>query len=406
MVDVFISFKNSHQGKLTPDQFMAADLFNGLKEQGIKAFFSNSSLSEKGESEFKQAIDNALSEAKVLILVGTKKEFVTSKWVQYEWDTFQQEIMGERKQDGKIFTYLDGMSVSDLPIGLRQYQSFTTQTPLATIVEYIKNALRSCSCEKSKGSFVEGVFAYYGINQKIDYKKAFDILSCYNTDATALYLLGQIHYYGDISDKDLEKAMNLYSTSAEQGNIIAGYKLAECYKKGLGSEVDFAKHDEIKSKLIVEYNKYINTINDPHYEYSNNLVYLGETDKNKITKEAILAMEIKTILDLLGIKVELFDVSIDSESKKKRIEEIRVEKNMFIFSTLKNINDGRMETIWKNIFEKKEMSPKSMITYISKIQVHDIPAYLRRAPFIMRDETCMRKIVDFFMRGKEDDRPQ
>lgn len=401
MVDVFISFKNSFQGEPTRDQAMAKALYNSLKAENISVFFSNNTLSEQGISEYKNSIDAALTDAKILVLVGTNKDFITSKWVQYEWNTFMQEILSERKTDGKIFTYLEDMPIYDLPIGLRSLQSFSThQNSLENIVSYIKNSLGTHAGECVKGELCDGIFAYYGINQKIDYKKAFDILMQYPDDATALYLLARIYYYGDLAEKDLKKAIELYTKAYEKGSTIAGYKLAESHKRGVGVDINFPKHDEIKMKLAVDYSALLKTINKTDFEYTNNLVFIGKTNKNHITKEAVLAIEIRNVLSLLGIEVELFDVDIGNEEKVKRIDEIHDERNMFIFSSLRNVNDNRMEIIWKSMFVKYELSAKLAVTHISEIQIHDIPSYLRKTPFIVRDATSMSKIASFFMRGK------
>lgn len=402
MIEVFISFKNSYQGQPTRDSLMAESLYKKLKAEGVNVFFSNNTLSETGVSEFKNAIDAALADAKILVLVGTNKEHITSKWVQYEWNTFMQEILSDRKHDGKIFTYLEDMPVSDLPISLRSLQSFSTQDSPESIVAYIKNSLGCVVREIPKKELFEGVFAYYGIRQKIDYKKAFDILSGFKDDGTALYLLGQIYYYGNIAEKDLTEAVRLYTKSTDMGNIVAGYKLAESYKRGLGVDIDFAKHDEIKAKLAAEYTERMKTLNKSGFEYVNNLVYIGKTSKNHITKESMLALEIRGVLEMLGIDAELFDVDINNQEKVGRVEEIHDERNMFIFSTLRNVNDSRMETIWKSMFVNYELSTKTAVTHISEIQVHDIPAYLRKTPFIVRDATSMGKIASFFLRGMQD----
>jgi hypothetical protein len=401
MIDIFISFKNSYLGRPTKDKIMAELLYDKLKEEGIETFFSNSTLSEQGASEYKNSIDAALSEAKILILVGSNKEFITSRWVQYEWNTFMQEILSERKKNGKIFTYLDSIIPADLPIGLRSLQSFSTEAGIGNIIAYVKNSLKQegGGTRESK-ELSEGIFAYYGIKQKANYQKAFEILQEYPNDRVALFLLGQMYYYGNISGRNVEKAIEFYNKSAAMQNVVAAYKLAECYKRGIGVAVNFQKYDEIKGNITQKYLELMQNINKPNFEYANNLVYLGRTNKNIITKEATLALEIRFVLKLLNIDIELFDIDIDNEGKKRRIDEIRDERSMFIFSSLKNVNDNRMETIWRGMFVNYELASKLAVTHISEIQTHDIPAYLRRIPFIVRDENSMKQIVGFFMRGK------
>ena len=103
---------------------------------------SNVSLEELGTSKFKEAIDAALDAAKVLIVVATSAENVTSKWVEYEWNSFSQDILNSVKPDGRVFTYLSGVSPKELPIDLRQVQSFEEGVEgLAKLHRFIKNFL-------------------------------------------------------------------------------------------------------------------------------------------------------------------------------------------------------------------------------------------------------------------------
>ena len=121
--EVFISFKrNKPDGSgVTRDFELAADLHRTLTDAGVKVFFSEKDLST---SAFIGEIYKALDEAIVQIIVGTKPEYVTSKWVHAEWETFLSAILGGRKKNGEIYTYLEGMTVNELPLELYNRQSF------------------------------------------------------------------------------------------------------------------------------------------------------------------------------------------------------------------------------------------------------------------------------------------
>ena len=86
--DVFISYKNSDNGILTKDSFLARELYEFLTKEGIHAFFSAQSLADLGADRYKQIIDDTLDSCSVLIVVGTKLEYIQSSWVRYEWDSF------------------------------------------------------------------------------------------------------------------------------------------------------------------------------------------------------------------------------------------------------------------------------------------------------------------------------
>jgi hypothetical protein len=141
--DVFISFKNKDSdGKSTRDAKMASDLHEFLTARDVSVFMSNVSLEELGTSNFKEAIDAALDAATVLIVVATSAENVKSKWVKHEWESFSQDIDANVKPDGQVFTYLNGVSLKELPINLRQVQSFVEGVVgLAKLHHFIKNVL-------------------------------------------------------------------------------------------------------------------------------------------------------------------------------------------------------------------------------------------------------------------------
>ncbi|MET0722631.1 MAG: toll/interleukin-1 receptor domain-containing protein [Tardiphaga sp.] len=141
--DVFISFKNKDSdGKSTRDAKMASDLHEFLTARDVRVFMSNVSLEELGTSNFKEAIDAALDAATVLIVVATSAENVKSNWVKYEWNSFFEDILAEVKPGGRVFTYLNGVAPKELPINLRQVQSFEEgDEGLAKLHRFIKNVL-------------------------------------------------------------------------------------------------------------------------------------------------------------------------------------------------------------------------------------------------------------------------
>ena len=123
---VFISYKHSTMdGKsATRDYTIASELHNALTRAGVKTFFSEKDLST---GDFINEIYDALEEADIMIVVGTKPEHIRSEWVKAEWSTFIAEINGRRKPKGDVYTYLEGMTVNELPSMLYKWQSYTTR---------------------------------------------------------------------------------------------------------------------------------------------------------------------------------------------------------------------------------------------------------------------------------------
>lgn len=121
--DVFISFKrNALDGSgLTREYELASNLHKVLTENEISTFFGERDLST---SAFRDEIDRALDEAQVLIVAGTSRENLEAQNVKYEWSSFHDDLLKGIKPTGEIYTYLENMSLAQLPRALRQRQSF------------------------------------------------------------------------------------------------------------------------------------------------------------------------------------------------------------------------------------------------------------------------------------------
>lgn len=126
--DVFISFKNTDQtGARTPDSQMAEDLYYALKDKGINAFYSNISISERGEHRFGKMIKEALEQSSIFVAVSTSIENLESEWVEYEIESFHGEMLNRNKDQSKtaMYSYITkGVSVNHLPMELRRCQTY------------------------------------------------------------------------------------------------------------------------------------------------------------------------------------------------------------------------------------------------------------------------------------------
>lgn len=113
---IFLSAKSE-------DYAPASRVFTSLSEQGYSVFFSDQTLPRRGNTDYRREIDKALEQAKHLIVVTSRKEYVESRWVEAEWGSFINEKRSGRK-DGNIIVLLAGsMKISDLPISLRSFET-------------------------------------------------------------------------------------------------------------------------------------------------------------------------------------------------------------------------------------------------------------------------------------------
>lgn len=120
---VFLSFKNTDNGEKTLDSQVAEKLYAFLLGKGINVFFSNISLFEFGEAAYKDAIDDALDSVELMVVIGSKPEYLTSRWCKYEWQNYQQNLLSGIVK-GNIVTYLGDMDLHNIPTAIRHYQSF------------------------------------------------------------------------------------------------------------------------------------------------------------------------------------------------------------------------------------------------------------------------------------------
>lgn len=155
MNNVFISFKNSDDGNPTPDALLAKQLYTELVTQGISTFFSNITLMEFGEAAYKDAIEKALDEASVLVLIATKLEYINSTWVKYEWSSFHGEMLSGDKKNGIIVPFLhSSIQRKDRPLAIRNTESFCTDTDsVSKVAEFIKANINREVSEKPQIKF-------------------------------------------------------------------------------------------------------------------------------------------------------------------------------------------------------------------------------------------------------------
>lgn len=142
---VFISYKNSDNGTITQDAHIAEELYKKLMQNHIPTFYSNVTLHELGESHYKEAIEDALDSAVILLLIGTKVDYIQSKWVKYEWDSFHEEILADAKEHAIIIPYLsEAIPRSEKPRALRNLETFCIeQDSQDKVVSFIINYLSS-----------------------------------------------------------------------------------------------------------------------------------------------------------------------------------------------------------------------------------------------------------------------
>ena len=119
--DVFICYKEaSENGERTKDSLLAQDMYNQLTNQGLKVFFARISLEDKIGLLYEPYIFAALNSAKVMLVVGSKKEHFEAVWVKNEWSRF---LALKKKDPSRLLVpcFFD-MDTYDIPEELLMFQ--------------------------------------------------------------------------------------------------------------------------------------------------------------------------------------------------------------------------------------------------------------------------------------------
>ena len=139
---VFLSYKyHGENNQILPDYYMAKELYSRLTDIGINTFFSDFSVLNSGDSDYKRLIDDNLDAADVLIVVSTSPVYCNSNWVRYEWDSFYHDILSGRKK-GELLSYLDTTDTGAFPRTIRSLQSFK-KNDIDSLVNFVANYFSS-----------------------------------------------------------------------------------------------------------------------------------------------------------------------------------------------------------------------------------------------------------------------
>ena len=125
--DVFICYKDSDLANgiaHTQDSDDMQELCIYLMEKGYRVFFSRVSLSNKSGEKYEPYIFNALATAKVMLVYGSRPEYVNSTWMKNEWTRYGRRLQAGEKHPHSLLVACKGFSPNELPAPLRARQCF------------------------------------------------------------------------------------------------------------------------------------------------------------------------------------------------------------------------------------------------------------------------------------------
>ena len=121
--DVFICYKESDEnGERTRDSLMAQDVYYQLTDQGYRVFFARITLEDMVGKQYEPYIFAALNSAKVMIVIGTRPEYMNAVWVKNEWSRFLAMMKKDRHK--LLLPCYRDMDPYDMPEQLSVLQSY------------------------------------------------------------------------------------------------------------------------------------------------------------------------------------------------------------------------------------------------------------------------------------------
>lgn len=304
MLDFFISYKCTDGGEKTKDCAVAGQLAERLRQRGFSVFFSEVFLQEQGEAEYIKAIDQALREAQVLILLCSKWEYILEGWVFQEWTSFLNQKMADKRK--QIFTYLIDVPQRELPTLLGTFQSFRDSDGLEAAVAYLSNAVKPGEYQAEEITFPEivdrelGVFGRLGhvdIQTLRRYEKEEPRMTAY---LEAVYYLRQEDY--EHATPALDKLMELHSVKG--ANL-----LARLYRRGLGRPPSVEKKKEI---LRQGQQWWLEQCAQPLRDGVGILLLAFDKDDGLLAPTSMMANNIQDLLRIFGLSSDLLRLTYHS----------------------------------------------------------------------------------------------
>ena len=229
--DVFICYKESDErGQRTLDSTLAQDIYYRLTDQGYRVFFSRITLEDKAGQQYEPYIFAALHSAKVMIVIGTRPEYMNAVWVKNEWSRFLAFMKNDRSRL-LIPCYRD-MDPYDMPEQLSVLQSYDMSRIgfIQDLIRGISKVLELKTDEEKEEKSVQEISEQTNFNallrrgnielQDMDFSAAdicFDKALDFNPESSEAYI-GKLLAFNQCKNIEelIEKSQNLINNSKIQ----------------------------------------------------------------------------------------------------------------------------------------------------------------------------------------------
>lgn len=382
--DVFICYKESDEnGDRTVDSSLAQDIYYQLTDKGYKVFFSRITLEDKVGTEYEPYIFAALNSAKVMLVIGTKPEYLNAVWVKNEWSRFIAMMKKDRKR--VLLPCYRGMDPYDMPEALSVLQSYD-MAKIGFIQDLIRGIEKIVAIDEPKATVKETVVVQQGNNTNIAplIKRAYMFLEDEEWDVANEYAEKVLDNDPECAEAYLCKLLIEFKCSSIDDifnlnvNIVNSnnFKKAKRFANGdtisKVSDIE-AKYNKIISDtkqrieevnlIIADNDNEINRQNEeiksyvvPPSDLVNNFAALDE-EREKV--EQLLEAKSSLKKDISVLECDIRGVGIFGGAKKKEMSskiELNLKQIREIENSLSNLKS--MEEIDEDYFQLKRAVEK------------------------------------------------
>ena len=233
---IFLSYKyHDKDGHILPDYYLARDLYERLKALGLSVFFSDETLLSQARADYKRIIDTQLDESTMLIVVSTSPEHCNSNWVRYEWDSFYNDILSERKK-GELLSYLDTDNIGSFPRTIRSLQVFNKKNnEIDQLIEFVKNYFGVVNSAPSKRLQTKGSSYNYDVTYELgDEKKRLEIQAKVESKNDVEYISQlsfdnkDVYYVLDVGCSEGTLTFDVFDKLGEKYHVLGVDKFKDC----------------------------------------------------------------------------------------------------------------------------------------------------------------------------------
>lgn len=330
--DVFICYKESDEhGQRTKDSVLAQEIYYQLTEQGRRVFFSRITLEDVVGTQYEPYIFAALNSAKVMIVVGTKPEYLNAVWVKNEWSRFI--VMMKKDRTKLLLPCYRDMDPYDMPEALSVLQSYD-MSKIGFVQDLTRGISKVLDIEKPKEVKVtETVTAQNAFNPNLQslMKRAFIFLEDEEWDK---------------ADEYLEKILDI---DPENGEAYLGKMLVELNVSSKAELVDLDEpFDDAEN-----YNKVIryadSRLRNEIETYNRNIEIRNENNRLEgIYNSALKLLEANTLSNYSKAE-ELFNsIKGYKDSAKRVLECVEMQKELQYQNAKASFDSAKTEQDYKN----------------------------------------------------------